>query len=413
MTTPMSTDLANAEPDPLPIGFRELYATHYDFLWRCALRMGATPTDVEDAIQETFIIALRRYDPESFRAGRARPSTWLFAILHNVVRNHARGERRRRARLERLAGGEGGEPASSRDHVEVRLGLRLLDEFLADLDADHRSVFVLAELEGMRGPEIADALGLNANTARSRLRSARLAFRARFEAGHGELVGEAAKVRAPALARARGLAALAIPTKGWFGAAALGGLAGARVLAGVVLTLVVGVGTGLIVQAQTSDRSAVEADASPTRNRPTSAVATGIGEQANAQPDPDRSEPEPILVEPLARAAPRASRPAPIEPTPALDTLARARKALLDGDAEGCLALLTHHDHDDWPDALDARRVALEVGALCSLDRVDQARTRANDWLDAHPGASTAVELRAVCWADANTSVARGHRGQE
>jgi RNA polymerase sigma factor (sigma-70 family) len=400
MTAPMSTDLATLEPDPLPRGFRELYATHYDFLWRCALRMGVAPTDVEDAIQETFIVALRRWDPDSFDVTRARPSTWLFAILHNVVRNHARGERRRRARLERLAGGEGSVTSSAGEHVESRLGLRLLDEFLADLDADHRSVFVLAELEGMRGPEIADALGLNANTARSRLRTARLAFRARFEDGRGELIDEATKVRAPAAARARGLAVLALPTRAWFGVTALSVLAGSRGIAAGVLALVVGIGGALVVQAETRER--VPSEREPIRAAATPSASSSASEPVSVEAS---EEAEPIVVESAAPKVQRASRATMIDSDEALDTLARARTALLEGDAKACLALL---GDDPWPTALDARRVALEVGALCSLGRVDRARERADEWVTAHPNASTAVELRSLCWDDANTSPPHG-----
>ena len=49
---------------------------------------------------------------------------------------------------------------------------RLLDE----LDDDKRAVFVLAELEQMSVPEIAEALGENVNTVYARLRAARREF---------------------------------------------------------------------------------------------------------------------------------------------------------------------------------------------------------------------------------------------
>jgi RNA polymerase sigma-70 factor (ECF subfamily) len=54
--------------------------------------------------------------------------------------------------------------------------LRLVDAFLASLDADKRNVFILAELEQMSAPEIASALSVKLNTVYSRLRAARQAF---------------------------------------------------------------------------------------------------------------------------------------------------------------------------------------------------------------------------------------------
>lgn len=407
MTRPMPT-LATTEPerDPLPAGFRDLYAEHYDFLWRCALRLGAHPADVEDVIQETFVVALRRYDPDALADGKARASTWLFAILHNVLRNHARGERRRRARLERIGEIEG--DAVSRDHAEVRLGLRLLDEFLAELDADLRRVFVLSELEGMRGPEIARALGLNANTARSRLRTARMAFRARFDDEHAGLIEEAANVRAPAVAHARTLAVLMLPPGSWLGlGSSLGWLAGVRGLIGIGLTVVLG--TGAAVYASMRAKT-------PAASIEPSPVRVALNPDTPAQREPAAVEPEPILEQPilveskLPTPKPDSRRPANDDTAQALDALARARTALLDGDAQASLDLLAAQR---WPAALEARRVALEVGALCSLGRVTQARTRAHEWLDAHGETSTALDLREVCWDEPNTSKARGHSSTE
>jgi RNA polymerase sigma-70 factor (ECF subfamily) len=49
-------------------------------------------------------------------------------------------------------------------------------EFLAAIDRTKREVFELADLEGMRGPEVAETLGVNVNTVYSRLREARRLF---------------------------------------------------------------------------------------------------------------------------------------------------------------------------------------------------------------------------------------------
>ena len=54
--------------------------------------------------------------------------------------------------------------------------LTLLYQVLGTLDEDKRNVFVLHELEQLGIPEVAEALGINLNTAYSRLRAARAAF---------------------------------------------------------------------------------------------------------------------------------------------------------------------------------------------------------------------------------------------
>jgi hypothetical protein len=62
------------------------------------------------------------------------------------------------------------------DHVAHRQATRVLQDFLASLDEDKCAVFVLAEVEGCTGPEIAERLAVNLNTVYARLRAARRHF---------------------------------------------------------------------------------------------------------------------------------------------------------------------------------------------------------------------------------------------
>src|SRR5690606_19430362 len=53
---------------------------------------------------------------------------------------------------------------------------QVLQRFVDELEPERWSVFVLSEIEGLRGSEIAAELGVNQNTVYARLRSARSAF---------------------------------------------------------------------------------------------------------------------------------------------------------------------------------------------------------------------------------------------
>ncbi|MCA9701126.1 MAG: sigma-70 family RNA polymerase sigma factor, partial [Myxococcales bacterium] len=168
--------------------FTAFYREHYPFVWRSARRMlGTPPSDdaVEDLIQDTFVSAYRRFD--SFDPARCRPTTWLFGILRNVARNHRRGERRRSRRhaavaeLEQQRARWGQRPGQAELGAGAVLARHMLEGFLRGLDEDKRAVFVLAELEGASGREIAEALDINANTAHSRLRAARREFCSYFD----------------------------------------------------------------------------------------------------------------------------------------------------------------------------------------------------------------------------------------
>jgi RNA polymerase sigma-70 factor (ECF subfamily) len=65
--------------------------------------------------------------------------------------------------------------------TEISEDVRIVDEVLRSLDDEKREVFVLAHLEQMTSPEIAEILGENLNTVYSRLRAAREQFEQALE----------------------------------------------------------------------------------------------------------------------------------------------------------------------------------------------------------------------------------------
>ncbi len=144
-----------------------LYRAYFQFVWRSTRRLGVPPASVDDVVQDVFLVVARRL--AEFR-GEASVKTWLFAITLRVVREHRRTTFRHLRRVEAMA--EAGPPSTS-DPIARSDAQRLLLRLLDRLDDDRRSVYVLAELEGLTAQEIADGLRLNVNTVYSRLRSAR------------------------------------------------------------------------------------------------------------------------------------------------------------------------------------------------------------------------------------------------
>ncbi len=153
--------------------FEAVYDEHFDFVWRSARRLGVPDRHVDDAVQDAFVVVHRKLAEFD---GRASIRTWLFAIVRRVASDH----RRRVARKEH----PGELPASVPDPSEATPlraaeqaeAVRTLHALLGALPDDQREVFVLAELEQMSAPEIADAVGAKVNTVYSRLRLARAAF---------------------------------------------------------------------------------------------------------------------------------------------------------------------------------------------------------------------------------------------
>ena len=132
-------------------------------------------------MHEVFLVVHRRladYD------GRAEMRSWLYGIARGVASNHRRGETRERRRL-RLVSPPVGQPLDPEASTRARQAADLVEGFLAELDDGKRAVFELAELEGLRGPEIAEMLQLNVDTVYSRLRVARRRFEKRIAGAHG------------------------------------------------------------------------------------------------------------------------------------------------------------------------------------------------------------------------------------
>lgn len=144
----------------------EELASHLEFVWRFACRMGIGGAAAEDIAQEAFVIALSRI--ETIHPGKER--SYLLSVVVNMVRR----ERQRQTRHEELtvepAAPVGERPDQVLDEKRAR---ELLDLALQSLDDDLRAVFVLHEIEEETMADIATVLDLPPGTVASRLRRAR------------------------------------------------------------------------------------------------------------------------------------------------------------------------------------------------------------------------------------------------
>jgi RNA polymerase sigma-70 factor (ECF subfamily) len=155
-------------------GFAAVYEQNFDFVWRSLRRLGVPEASMDDAAQDLFIVVHRRLGEF---AGRSSVRTWLFGIALRVAGDYRRRLRRKGAPLRPLPDAL---PDTTRpgpyEDLARREAARVLDGLLDALDDAKRAVFVLAELEQMTAPEIAEVLDVNVNTVYSRLRAARADF---------------------------------------------------------------------------------------------------------------------------------------------------------------------------------------------------------------------------------------------
>lgn len=125
---------------------------------------------IQDLTQRTFMVCVER--PENFqRTSSFR--TYLLGIAHNILREHYRAKTKHRHQdIDAIAVVDLGAGPSTL--LGAREEQRLLLEALRSVPLESQVILELYFWERLTGPQIAAMLGVPEDTARSRLRRARL-----------------------------------------------------------------------------------------------------------------------------------------------------------------------------------------------------------------------------------------------
>ncbi len=179
--TPPDDGTPPAQPPHLDAA--RLFRDHAQFVASFVVRLGMRREEVDDIVQEVFLVAHRR---GGFVPGAARPTTWLAEIALRVSSSTRRRLRRSREDpdVQTLADAVSS-ARSPGEQAETAEALRRVQQALEVLDETKRAVFILFELEGESCESIAAGLGIPVGTVYSRLHKARKLF---MEV-HARLVG--------------------------------------------------------------------------------------------------------------------------------------------------------------------------------------------------------------------------------
>ena len=163
--------------------FRELFERYQRPIAAVVGRMVASPDDVDDILQETFLRAWKGLP--KFR-GDAQFSTWLYRIAVNTAIKYRTRRRNETAPLvslhadpetglggiESLAADPDGDPSRGGDPAVAAQGQaqnRLIQKAVRALPEKQRSVVLLHYFEGRSCEEISDIVGCSLGTVWSRL----------------------------------------------------------------------------------------------------------------------------------------------------------------------------------------------------------------------------------------------------
>ena len=141
-----------------------LYDRYGRVAYGLALRILRDPALAEDAVQEAFLAVWR--SAGSFRAERAKPSTWILTLVHRRAVDLVRREERRRS-------SPLPDPPDATEGTEELAGLhsrrRIVQDALRQLPDEQREALELAYYGGFTQSELAERLGAPLGTVKSRM----------------------------------------------------------------------------------------------------------------------------------------------------------------------------------------------------------------------------------------------------
>lgn len=152
------------------MAFRAFVVRHERMVFALLSRMMGHGPEVEDLAQETFVRAYRAF-PEFDLQGPAKPSTWLLTIATRLALD---AKKKKKLDDKPLDDAKDAATGSTPDLTLERRELgQAIAEAAASLPDDQRAALILAEMHGLSIAEIAEALEVPENTAKTRLFRAR------------------------------------------------------------------------------------------------------------------------------------------------------------------------------------------------------------------------------------------------
>ncbi len=158
-----------------------LFRAHAPFVAGFLSRLGVDRADLDDAVQEVFLVVHRK---GGYVEGEARPQTWLAEIAIRVASQLRRTRRRRPVEVEPSPQSQAAEGRDTRTPFEALDAAESLGRVQRAIDAlslEQGAVFILYEIEGESCESIAAGLAVPIGTVYSRLHAARRGFLRTYE----------------------------------------------------------------------------------------------------------------------------------------------------------------------------------------------------------------------------------------
>lgn len=151
--------------------FEEIYRHYAGMVYGVSLKMLDHVEDAKEVVQDVFVSTYRNL--HNFQ-GQSSLRTWLYRITVNAAITLIRKRKRRQSEV---ALGVFSDIADTRSDVfqdqEKEEAQQEANRFLSQINPDQRACLILRVQEGLSYEQISQALKININTVRTRLKRAR------------------------------------------------------------------------------------------------------------------------------------------------------------------------------------------------------------------------------------------------
>lgn len=163
----ISTDILKKASTGDMSSFESIYKSTADFVYNVAWRILNNNEDAEEVAQEVFITIYHKLKYFRFESSL---KTWIYRITVNRAINLVKKRSKEKMKVTEYEREFHSGTETTHDK-EKQNGI--IEALLKLVDPDQRTCLVLRNIEGLSYKEISDALKININTVRSRLRRAR------------------------------------------------------------------------------------------------------------------------------------------------------------------------------------------------------------------------------------------------
>ncbi|WP_162532247.1 RNA polymerase sigma factor [Candidatus Scalindua japonica] len=152
--------------------FESIYNEYSGFVYNVALRVVNSADEAQEVTQEVFLTVYRKLKSFKFKSSL---KTWIYRITVNMAIDYARKRSKERDHSELYTENNKRQKTidTVSEEIEREQQEKTISTLLETLNPDQRACIVLRSIEGLSYQEIADALNININTVRTRIKRAR------------------------------------------------------------------------------------------------------------------------------------------------------------------------------------------------------------------------------------------------